>query len=90
MASSKRSPLAKLLVYLTPQQKKAKPRSLAHVLTSAESKALLEEKAHKKQGEKGKRKEEKGERNEEESLKGGEKCQAQEREAKKAQKQKKS
>ena len=39
---------------------------------------------------KGKRKEEKGERNEEESLKGGEKCQAQEREAKKVQKRKKS
>ena len=35
---------------------------------------------------KGKRKEEKGERNEEESLKGGEKCQAQERVAKKGSK----
>ena len=42
--------------YPTPQKKKAKPRSLAHALTSTESIALLEEKPHKKQEEKGKRK----------------------------------
>ena len=61
-ASSKRSPLAELLVYPTPQQKKAKPRSLAHVLTSAESIALLEEKGRKKQEEKEERKRKKKER----------------------------
>ena len=40
----KRSPLADLLVYPTPTQQKAKPKSSARVLTSAEFIALLEEK----------------------------------------------
>ena len=54
-------------MYPTPTQKKAKPKSLARVLTSAESIALLEEKANKKQEEK----EEKGEGHEEKALGGG-------------------
>ena len=70
-ATLKRSPLAELLVYPTPTQKKAKPKSLARVLTSAESIALLEEKAHKKQEEKEEIKGRKGEGHEEKALGGG-------------------
>ena len=62
VASLKRSPLAELLVYPTPQQKKVKPRSLARVLTSAESIALLEEKGRKKQEVKKERERKKKER----------------------------
>jgi len=86
----KRSPLADLLVYPTPTQQKAKPKSSARVLTSAESIALLEEKARKKQEEKEekerKKKEREMKRNQREEEK---KRKAQEREARKAEKQKK-
>ena len=86
----KRSPLADLLVYPTPTQQKAKPKSSARVLTSAESIALLEEKARKKQEEKEekerKKKEREMKRNHREEEK---KRKAQEREARKAEKQKK-
>ena len=63
-AALKRSSLAELLLYPTPTQKKAKQKSLARVLTSAESIALLEERLRKKQ-------EEKEERNEEKASRGG-------------------
>ena len=45
----KRSPLSELLVYPTPTQKVSKTKSCARVLTSAESIAMLEEKARKKE-----------------------------------------
>ena len=66
----KRSPLADLLVYPTPTQQKAKPKSSARVLTSAESIALLEEKVRKKQEEKEETERKKKERNEKKSLRG--------------------
>ena len=47
--TAKRSPLADLLVYPTPTQKVSKAKSCARVLTSAESIAMLEEKARKKE-----------------------------------------
>ena len=83
-ATLKRSPLAELLVYPTPTQKKAKPKSLARMLTSAESIALLKEKACKKQKEKEEkeRKEKKREMKKELREEGKER-KAQEREAKK-------
>ena len=49
--TAKRSPLADLLVYPTPTQKVSKAKSCARVLTSAESIAMLEEKACKKREE---------------------------------------
>ena len=49
--SAKCSALAELLVYPTPTQKVSKAKSCVRVLTSAESIALLEEKAHKKREE---------------------------------------
>ena len=87
-AALKRSPLAELLVYPTPTQKKAKPKSLAHVLTSAESIALLEEKLRKKQEEKEEKERKKKERERKKKLREEEKeRKAQEREAKKAKQQ---
>ena len=87
-ATLKRSPLAELLVYPTPTQKKAKPKSLARVLTSAESIALLEEKARKKQEEKEEKERKKKEREMRKKLREEEKGRkAQEREAKKATKE---
>ena len=87
-ATLKRSPLAELLVYPTPTQKKAKPKCLARVLTSAESITLLEEKAHKKQEEKEKKRKKRKERDMKKKLWEEEKeGKAQEREAKKATKQ---
>ena len=65
MQKVKRLPLADLLVYPTPTQQKAKPKSSACVLTSAESIALPEEKVCKKQEETEKR-----ERNEKKSARG--------------------
>ena len=74
-------------MYPTPTQKKAKPKCLARVLTSAESIALLEEKANKKQEEKERKKKE---RDMKKKLREEEKeGKAQEREAKKATKQQK-
>ena len=88
-ANSKRSPLRELLIYPTPTQRKAKPNCSARVLTSAESIALLEEKARKKQEEKEEKERKKKEREMKKNLREEEKKRkAQEREAKKAEKQK--
>lgn len=90
MQKVKRSPLAELLIYPTPTQQKAKPKSSARVLTSAESIALLEEKARKKQEEKEEKERKKKEREMKRNLRQEEKKRkAQEREARKAEKQKK-
>ena len=51
ITSTRRSPLTKLLIYPTPTQKISKAKSCARVLTSAESTALLEDKARKKREE---------------------------------------
>ena len=56
----KMSPLAELLVYPTPTQKVSKMKSCARVLTSAESIAMLKEKARKKRGTRRERTKEKG------------------------------
>ena len=57
MTPIQRSPLAELLVYPTPTQKISKAKSCARVLTSADSIAILEEKARKKGRNKRKRNE---------------------------------
>ena len=62
ITSTRRSPLAELLVYPTPTQNISKPKSCARVLTSAESITMLEEKARKKRGTRGERAKEKRKR----------------------------
>ena len=86
-----RSPLTELLVYPTPTKKISKAKSCARVLTSADSIAILEEKARKKREEQ----EEKERRKKERELKKAareveKKRKAGERQAKQAEKQKKA
>ena len=89
--SAKRSPLAELLVYPTPTQKASKAKSCARVLTSAESIALLEEKARKKREEQEEKERRKRERELKKAAKEEEKKRkAQERQSKQAEKQKKA
>ena len=88
---AKRSPLAELLVYPSPTQKASKTKSCARVLTSAESIAMLEEKAHKKREEQEEKEQKKKDREAKKAAKEEEKKRkAQERQAKQAEKQKKA
>ena len=88
---AKRSPLAELLVYPTPTQKVSKTKSCARVLTSAESIAMLEEKARKKREEQEEKERKKKERELKKAAREEEKKRkAQERQAKQAEKQKKA
>ena len=87
----KRSPLSELLVYPTPTQKVSKTKSCARVLTSAESIAMLEEKARKKREEQEEKERKKKERELKKATREEEKKRkAQERQAKQAEKQKKA
>ena len=58
-AALKRSPLAELLVYPTPTQKKVKPKSLARVLTSVDWKRNFVKSKRKKRKKKGRKRREK-------------------------------
>ena len=87
---AKRSPLAELLVYPTPTQKASKTKSCARVLTSAESIAMLEEKARKKEEQEEKERKKKDRELKKAANEEEKKRKAQERQAKQAEKQKKS
>ena len=87
----KRLPLSELLVYPTPTQKVSKTKSCARVLTSAESIAVLEEKARKKREEQEEKERKKKERELKKDAREEEKKRkAQERQDKQAEKQKKA